>query len=321
MEGDDEVKNLKGTSYDFGARMYDPRVGRWLSTDPLEDKYPGISPFTYVANMPVIAIDPDGERVIIIVYSGPNDEHRGAAETRKDEVENMSWFNKETDKVVLMRVDDLGTLKDKIDAVLTDDFKNQYGETIEFSYFGHGGTDGPVGYYTTSGSHNAQEEDDTPGGVKQLSLSGWAEIDFNFRKGGSVANFHGCQTAEFAMKFAVLQDAEYASGYGGKVGVSETYDEFSANWYYWEGEKLYMWDGDGAIVYRHREAGEHQDFYDPRATTENGGWVPNDPTSTEDWGIHGHTMRANEVSSGDYSTGVRSDASGKLYGHRVKKEE
>ncbi len=41
MEGDDEVKG-HGNSYDFGARIYDPRVGRGLSLGPLKAKYPSL---------------------------------------------------------------------------------------------------------------------------------------------------------------------------------------------------------------------------------------------------------------------------------------
>lgn len=61
MEKDDEIKNKKGTSYDFGARMYDSRIGRWLSVDPLEFTSPSRTPFNFAANSPVILIDPDGE--------------------------------------------------------------------------------------------------------------------------------------------------------------------------------------------------------------------------------------------------------------------
>jgi len=65
MEKDDEVKG-SGNSYDFGARIYDPRVGRWLAVDPLSGKYPDISPFVFVANSPMIFIDPDGRKVVAI---------------------------------------------------------------------------------------------------------------------------------------------------------------------------------------------------------------------------------------------------------------
>lgn len=39
---------------------------RWLSIDPLADKYPSLAPYTFVANTPINAIDPDGRYIIFI---------------------------------------------------------------------------------------------------------------------------------------------------------------------------------------------------------------------------------------------------------------
>lgn len=64
MEKDDEWSGSKGYSLDFGARMYDSRLGRWRSKDPLDMKYPAISPYVYVANTPIAAIDPDGKKIV-----------------------------------------------------------------------------------------------------------------------------------------------------------------------------------------------------------------------------------------------------------------
>jgi len=60
MERDDEVKG-SGNSLDFGARIFDPRLGRWLSTDPLEEKFPNLSPYNSFGNDPLLFIDTDGK--------------------------------------------------------------------------------------------------------------------------------------------------------------------------------------------------------------------------------------------------------------------
>ncbi|MDQ3193000.1 MAG: hypothetical protein M3Q58_15555 [Bacteroidota bacterium] len=49
-----------GNSYDFGARIYDPRIGRFLSTDAYESTFPGISPYNFALNNPIRFIDNDG---------------------------------------------------------------------------------------------------------------------------------------------------------------------------------------------------------------------------------------------------------------------
>ena len=54
-----------GVGYsDFGARQYSATLSRWLSQDPLSEKYYSISPYAYCAGNPVNLVDPDGRRPI-----------------------------------------------------------------------------------------------------------------------------------------------------------------------------------------------------------------------------------------------------------------
>ncbi|MEP7128163.1 MAG: RHS repeat-associated core domain-containing protein, partial [Chitinophagales bacterium] len=52
---DDELKGA-GNSYDFGSRIYDPRLGKWFSIDPVAREYAYLSPYTYCNNSPIVYI-------------------------------------------------------------------------------------------------------------------------------------------------------------------------------------------------------------------------------------------------------------------------
>jgi RHS repeat-associated protein len=56
-----ELDRMHGLdTYDYGARHYNPILGRWDRMDPLCEKYYSVSPYAYCHNNPVMYIDPDG---------------------------------------------------------------------------------------------------------------------------------------------------------------------------------------------------------------------------------------------------------------------
>lgn len=60
ITGKEKDSNINFGAYDFGGRIYDSRIGKWLSTDPMFHKRLFVSPYNYVQNNPIMRIDPDG---------------------------------------------------------------------------------------------------------------------------------------------------------------------------------------------------------------------------------------------------------------------
>ena len=56
---DNEVAGT-GNQYDYGFRIYNPRIAKFLSVDPLTGSYPWYTPYQFAGNMPIVAIDLDG---------------------------------------------------------------------------------------------------------------------------------------------------------------------------------------------------------------------------------------------------------------------
>ena len=89
-ENDNEVKG-EGNQQDYGFRIYDPRLGRFLSVDPLTQEYPELTPYQFASNTPIWAIDIDGlEGGIASPMGGQNVVD---AQTAKDYNAGKSWFS------------------------------------------------------------------------------------------------------------------------------------------------------------------------------------------------------------------------------------
>jgi RHS repeat-associated protein len=56
---------------DYGFRLYNPAIGKFLSVDPLAPSYPYYTPYQFAGNMPIVAIDLDGleEFIVLRVFS------------------------------------------------------------------------------------------------------------------------------------------------------------------------------------------------------------------------------------------------------------
>jgi len=59
-ENDNDVKNVEGGQQDYGMRIYDPRVGKFLSMDPLFKSFVDLTPYQFASNTPIRATDLDG---------------------------------------------------------------------------------------------------------------------------------------------------------------------------------------------------------------------------------------------------------------------
>lgn len=49
-----------GSTYDYGFRIYNPTIGKFLSVDPLTGSYPMLTPYQFASNRPIDGVDLDG---------------------------------------------------------------------------------------------------------------------------------------------------------------------------------------------------------------------------------------------------------------------
>jgi RHS repeat-associated protein len=66
FNGKENSPEITNGAVSFEARIYDARIGRFLSLDPLQTKYPSDAPYIFAGNTPIGAIDVDGKYKIVV---------------------------------------------------------------------------------------------------------------------------------------------------------------------------------------------------------------------------------------------------------------
>ncbi len=60
VNGMERIDELNPDDYDFGARIYNGKIGRWMSCDAMTSRSPGITSYRFGKNNPILFFDPDG---------------------------------------------------------------------------------------------------------------------------------------------------------------------------------------------------------------------------------------------------------------------
>lgn len=125
QERDDEMKG-SGNSLDFGARIFDPRLGMWLSVDPLQAKYPSLSPYNFVANSPLLFVDPDGREINV---SSSKQENGRTLLSISFSAEIVNTSNKSISS------ENLTSIKNQIQTQIVESFAGEYDDfDVEISF-------------------------------------------------------------------------------------------------------------------------------------------------------------------------------------------
>ena len=100
-ERDDEGEWGSSTVYDYGFRVYDPAIAKFLSVDPLSPDYPELTPYQFASLNPIKFIDLDGLEAADPVTGrrGPwslSYIHRDLSEADRDEITRRLGADHET---------------------------------------------------------------------------------------------------------------------------------------------------------------------------------------------------------------------------------
>ena len=139
FNGKENDKEIEGQQ-DYGFRIYDKRLGKFKSVDPLSPKYPELTPYQFASNTPIQAIDLDGAEALF-VHGTWSDKTTWGSEFVKNMLKATGW-NKIQTNALYGNWSGLNNAKARIEAAnsmynfLTSD-KNPYRYLKHTTLIGH----------------------------------------------------------------------------------------------------------------------------------------------------------------------------------------
>ena len=152
-EEDPEGMGGGKSTYDYGFRIYNPAIARFLSVDPLTHKYPMLTPYQFASNTPIAAIDLDGLEGVIVIEMVNQPKGLNRVEFAKQIKERLVENGAHPDTKVVYS-SDYGYFESISDSWGNKYKKNQSG-TVTIKNFTLGKDRIDAGGYAELGSHKA----------------------------------------------------------------------------------------------------------------------------------------------------------------------
>jgi len=189
--------------YDYGARMYDPTLGRFHTQDAYAEKYYPLTPYQYGANNPINVIDINGDSTYLVIYGAGylNYQYQGQshdvgdgfkknAEAHAESIRNRSGYDPNSDAVVVVEAKSTEQFTDATNATYGT------GKIAEMTVFSHGyeggvslGGQSPNDLGVTQASADAQLMDYDK---REINSNNIGQIDKNNFEDNARTTFFGC---------------------------------------------------------------------------------------------------------------------------------
>jgi RHS repeat-associated protein len=223
---------------DYGARMYDPALGRFMVQDAFAEKYLAMTPYQYAANNPIKYIDVNGDSTYLVVYGSghlnpnmqgqSNDVGDGFKKNAEARAKELRKNLQEGDEVVVVNA---ATEDEYINALNTE---YSSGVIKQLDVYSHGTNNsinlgGPEsGAPTETGPGDADyrlvsafPSQQNPDGNNEI-----ARIDANNFSTSSTVNLWGCNLGG-ANTAAITSGANHAQYMANHLGGSATVNAFN----------------------------------------------------------------------------------------------